>query len=367
MSNIKNFPQCDCINSCGDDDRVGQGAAQPCSAYHKMLASKADHEAVRSLSCAMMSKLQDSRSKGRSGWNDKTQCSAEHLSQLLREHVEKGDPVDVANFCAFLSARGEGIAPQTAPAVVALPIGWVQLSEQDRAGMLQKIRDWSPALHPENGYMITPEGAIFAFEKFLREKASAALAAPPAAAPAGWKLVPTEPTPQMCHVGRYGGSKDAPAYGEKPVEGETAWPFVADHTAEQIYRAMLSAAPALAATPAAAAPVVTTIPDAAYCALQYVEHALAAIANREELVEGTIERVDTIGKASKRAKAALTRLQAVAHHFNALEESPAAAAPQHQGMTIAGNGAAELGKLMREQWETRGGVYPDGNPNAGQP
>ncbi|TYK74309.1 hypothetical protein FSY45_19280 [Comamonas sp. Z1] len=50
-----------------------------------------------------------------------------------------------------------------------------------------------------------------------------------------------------------------------------------------------------------------------------------------------------------------------------LSASPAAAVPQHQGMTIAGNGAAELGKLMREQWETRGGAYPDGNPNAGQP
>jgi hypothetical protein len=35
-------------------------------------------------------------------------------------------------------------------------------------------------------------------------------------------------------------------------------------------------------------------------------------------------------------------------------------------MTIAGDGASELGKLMREQWETRGSVYPDGNPNAGQ-
>ncbi|UBQ44603.1 hypothetical protein [Comamonas thiooxydans] len=51
----------------------------------------------------------------------------------------------------------------------------------------------------------------------------------------------------------------------------------------------------------------------------------------------------------------------------ALAATPAAAASQHQGMTIAGNGAAELGKLMREQWETRGGAYPDGNPNAGQP
>lgn len=41
---------------------------------------------------------------------------------------------------------------------------------------------------------------------------------------------------------------------------------------------------------------------------------------------------------------------------------PAAAAPQ--GMTIAGDGAAMLGKLMREQRASRLGVYPDGNPNA---
>lgn len=50
--------------------------------------------------------------------------------------------------------------------------------------------------------------------------------------------------------------------------------------------------------------------------------------------------------------------------------APAAQAvepPQHQGMTIAGNGASELGQLMRKQWEARGGLYPDGNPNAGQP
>lgn len=47
-------------------------------------------------------------------------------------------------------------------------------------------------------------------------------------------------------------------------------------------------------------------------------------------------------------------------------EAPAAPI-QHQGMTIAGNGAAELGKLMREQRDSRLGVYPDGNPNSGQP
>ncbi|WP_212646423.1 hypothetical protein [Delftia sp. PE138] len=47
-------------------------------------------------------------------------------------------------------------------------------------------------------------------------------------------------------------------------------------------------------------------------------------------------------------------------------EAPAAPI-QHQGMTIAGNGAAELGKLMRDQRDSRLGVYPDGNPNSGQP
>ena len=30
-------------------------------------------------------------------------------------------------------------------------------------------------------------------------------------------------------------------------------------------------------------------------------------------------------------------------------------------------GAAELGKLMREQRDSRMGIYPDGNPNSGQP
>ena len=42
------------------------------------------------------------------------------------------------------------------------------------------------------------------------------------------------------------------------------------------------------------------------------------------------------------------------------EQSPV----EHQGMTIAGDGAAMLGALMREQHASRLGVYPDGNPNA---
>jgi len=70
-----------------------------------------DDNAVGLLAMAMVTKLAKARAKGRSGW-DTPECTQQHLSNLLREHVAKGDPVDVANFCAFLTARGESIAPE---------------------------------------------------------------------------------------------------------------------------------------------------------------------------------------------------------------------------------------------------------------
>lgn len=68
-----------------------------------------DDAAVDALAMQMKAKLAKQRAKGYSGWDD-SECTREWLSKLLREHVHKGDPVDVANFCAFLSARGEGIS-----------------------------------------------------------------------------------------------------------------------------------------------------------------------------------------------------------------------------------------------------------------
>ena len=67
-----------------------------------------DDVAVDALAALMKAKLAKQRDKGYGGWD--TDCTRERLSELLRAHIEKGDPVDVANFCAFLSARGEGIA-----------------------------------------------------------------------------------------------------------------------------------------------------------------------------------------------------------------------------------------------------------------
>lgn len=76
----------------------------------------------------------------------------------------------------------------------------------------------------------------------MRAYAIAAKAQAPAE-PAGWKLVPIEPTPEMNHSGRYGGSDGRPLLGEDPVLGTTEWPIACNWTARQIYRAMLAAAP----------------------------------------------------------------------------------------------------------------------------
>ena len=92
----------------------------------EMTAPKPAHQddaAVDALAATMKAKLAKQRAKGYSGW-DTPEFTQQRLSDMLREHVDKGDPVDVANFCAFLAARGEGIA-QAAPAAQGdAEMGW---------------------------------------------------------------------------------------------------------------------------------------------------------------------------------------------------------------------------------------------------
>lgn len=71
----------------------------------------ADDISVDQFAAAMKAKLAKKRAEGRDGWHNKSQCSAAHLSQLLRGHVDKGDPVDVGNLAMMLQQRGEAIAP----------------------------------------------------------------------------------------------------------------------------------------------------------------------------------------------------------------------------------------------------------------
>lgn len=73
-----------------------------------------DELAVDRFAAVMKTKLAKKRNDGRGGWSG-PECSEETLSRMLRDHVGKGDPVDVANFAMMLHQRGERIA-QAAPA-----------------------------------------------------------------------------------------------------------------------------------------------------------------------------------------------------------------------------------------------------------
>ncbi len=99
-----------------------------------------DNRAVSSFSYAMRVKLAAKRLEGRGGWQDKEQCSNEYLSQLLREHVEKGDPVDVANFAMMLHQRGERISPSPVPIVMGVkPLEWTTAALQHSYGLVIRI------------------------------------------------------------------------------------------------------------------------------------------------------------------------------------------------------------------------------------
>lgn len=71
-----------------------------------------DRKAVDNFAKVMKNKLEKKVEEGRGGWSDKSTCSNEFLSALLREHVEKGDPVDVANIAMMIHQRGESIDSQ---------------------------------------------------------------------------------------------------------------------------------------------------------------------------------------------------------------------------------------------------------------
>lgn len=78
----------------------------------KATAAHSDDLAVDRFATEMKSKLAAARAKGRGGWET---CPPDVLSRMLREHTDKGDPRDVANFCMFLWCLGQHItaAPAT--------------------------------------------------------------------------------------------------------------------------------------------------------------------------------------------------------------------------------------------------------------
>lgn len=62
-----------------------------------------DDAALDRFALAMRAKLAAARAKGLGGWET---CPPEALNRMLHEHLDKGDPRDVANFCFFLWHTG---------------------------------------------------------------------------------------------------------------------------------------------------------------------------------------------------------------------------------------------------------------------
>lgn len=71
-------------------------------------ASHPDDIAVDRFAASMKAKLAKKREEGRGGWDNPDECSIAFLSELLREHVNKGDPVDVGNLSMMIHQR-EGL------------------------------------------------------------------------------------------------------------------------------------------------------------------------------------------------------------------------------------------------------------------
>jgi len=88
-----------------EDYGHGGHDARPLYAHPPSASVHPDDIAVDRFAAAMKAKLARKRAEGRGGWDNPDECSLAFLSELLRSHVEKGDPVDVGNFAMMIHQR----------------------------------------------------------------------------------------------------------------------------------------------------------------------------------------------------------------------------------------------------------------------
>lgn len=72
---------------------------------HRFKDELIDKVAVDIFAQLMKNKLIVSRDKGRHGWWDEEECTVEYLNALLKQQVEKGDMVDIANLAMMIKLR----------------------------------------------------------------------------------------------------------------------------------------------------------------------------------------------------------------------------------------------------------------------
>lgn len=88
----------------GDDDEEALAEARKLSrdldlSFDPLANEHFDAVAIEQFSWVLKAKMAENRAKGRQGWE---KCPPAKLSTMLRHHVEKGDPRDVALFCMML-------------------------------------------------------------------------------------------------------------------------------------------------------------------------------------------------------------------------------------------------------------------------
>lgn len=125
-----------------------------------------DEIAVDRFAAAMKAKLAQKRIEGRGGWEDPERCTIAALSLMLIEHVDKGDPVDIANFAMMIHQRGASVRPAPShPAEVmdtAMVAGWNACRKsiyavcediQQKAGdALEKVNEAGKTAQHEKGF-----------------------------------------------------------------------------------------------------------------------------------------------------------------------------------------------------------------------
>lgn len=141
------------------------------------LEAAKDNDAVGRLAHAMRAKLEATR-QTRGGWWTEG-CTNAQLATMLRVCVEKGDPVDVANLCAFLHARGERIPSASRPADGCNMTTKAELGADTRTDYIGRLVPRSvPEDAPRND---TADALAYAFAYDLGEERTE---------PKGWMAAP---------------------------------------------------------------------------------------------------------------------------------------------------------------------------------
>jgi len=228
----------------------------------KKYASDKDDAAVDDFASSMKAKLAKKRGEGRGGWDDESQCEIGELAEMLIDHIPKGDPVDIANFCMMLHQR-EQMAVEHHPCYGGSACRAIQNAAlraqpqaQDAGNMIATLQEVkrrienSPyrRMFPDRDSFIvglidealnqsltqpaqelccgeyktckracTSRGWYIAEQEFLQQQPAQA------AVPEGWKPVPIELTEQMADALDYNTWPDTS--GEKPPM-QQAWSAV---------------------------------------------------------------------------------------------------------------------------------------------